>query len=214
MNKKRVAIFVSGSGTNMENIAVCTKSGKLSCDIVLVLCDNPNALALSRAQKLGLDTYVVERKNFGSKTEFDSHIHQKLMGKKVEAIFLAGYMRILTGDFVKRWQWRIINIHPSLLPKYPGPHSIQDAFEAKEKETGVTIHFVDEGVDSGPVIAQEKVPIMPNDSLDSLTQRVHETEYKLYPEALQLWLEGKATGKNNKVIIENNPSLRAKRSND
>lgn len=191
MNKKRVAIFVSGSGTNMENLAVLAKSGKLSCDIVLVLCDNPSALALSRAQKLGLETYVVERKNFASKAELDSHIHQKLMEKKVDAIFLAGYMRILTCDFVQKWPWRIINVHPSLLPKYPGAHSIQDAFEAKEKETGVTIHFVDEGVDSGPVIAQEKVPILPNDTLETLTQRVHETEYKLYPKALEMWLTGK-----------------------
>lgn len=194
----------------MENLAVCTKSGKLSCDIVLVLCDNSTALALSRAQKLGLETCVIERKKFGSKAEFDSEIHRKLQEKKVEAIFLAGYMRILSCDFVKQWAWRIMNVHPSLLPKYPGPHSIQDAFEAKEKETGVTIHFVDEDIDSGPIILQRKIPIMPNDTLESLTKRVHETEYKLYPEAIQLWLDGKVTVRNNKVIIENNSSLRSR----
>ncbi len=201
--KKRIAIFVSGSGTNMENIARHVQTGKLLCDIVLVLCDNPNALALKRAQKLGLETCVVERKNFSSKSEFDSAINEKLAAKKVEAIFLAGYMRIISPEFVRNWTWRIINIHPSLLPKYPGAHSIKDAFEAKEKETGVTIHFVDEGIDSGPIILQKKVPILPNDTIETLEARVHETEYQLYPEAIKLWLDGKVIVRNNRVEVLN-----------
>lgn len=201
MNKKRVAIFVSGSGTNMENIAVHAKEGKLPCDIVLVLCDNPSALALKRAAKLGLEVFVIERKNFSSKLQFDEKINQKLLEKNVEVIFFAGYMRILSSEFVRNWAWRIINVHPSLLPKYPGANAIKDAFEAKEKETGVTIHFVDEGVDSGPVILQRKVRIMPNDTLQSLEARVHETEYQLYPEAIQLWLAGKVVIRNNKAEI-------------
>lgn len=199
MTKKRVAIFVSGAGTNMENIAVHVKEGKLPCDVALVLCDNPSAPALKKAKKLGLETFVVERKNFSSKLEFEEKIHEKLLEKKVEAVFLAGYMRILSPEFVKKWTWRMINIHPSLLPKYPGAHAIQDAFEAKEKETGVTIHFVNEGVDSGPIILQRKVPIMPNDTLETLESRVHETEYQLYPEAIKLWLDGKVIVQKSKV---------------
>ena len=203
MVKKRIAIFVSGSGTNMENIARQVQTGKLSCDIMLVLCDNPNAFALKRAEKLGLDIFVIERKKFSSKSEFDSKINEKLKEKKIEAIFLAGYMRIISPEFVRSWAWRIINIHPSLLPKYPGVHSIKDAFEAKEKETGVTIHFVDEGVDSGPIIVQKKVPILPNDTLKTLETRVHEIEYQLYPEAIKLWLDGKVVVRNNRVEVLN-----------
>lgn len=185
----------------MEQIAMRVQEGKLPCEIALVLCDNPNAFALKRAAKLGLDTCVVERKNFASKAEFDSAIHQKLLRKKIEAIFLAGYMRILSPEFVRLWAWRIMNIHPSLLPKFPGAHAIREAFEAKEKETGVTVHFVDEGVDSGPIILQEKVAIFADDTLETLEQRVHETEYKLYPRAIQLWLSGKVTIENQKVKI-------------
>ena len=201
-SEKRVAIFVSGSGTNMENIARRAKEGKLRCDIALILCDNPNALALKRAANLGLETFVIERKNFNSKLEFDEKINQKLLEKKVEAVFLAGYMRILSPEFVKNWAWRIMNIHPSLLPKYPGANSIKDAFEAKEKETGVTIHFVNEGVDSGPIILQRKVPIMPNDTLQNLEARIHEMEYQLYPEAIQLWFDGKVVVENKTVRIQ------------
>ncbi len=186
----------------MENIALRVKEGKLPCDIALVLCDNPGALALKRAEKLGLETCTLERTNFASKSDFESKINEKLQEKKVEAIFLAGYMRILSVDFVRRWAWRIINVHPSLLPKYPGAHAIKEAFEAKEKETGVTIHFVDEGVDSGPVILQRKVPVMANDTLETLEARVHETEYQLYPEAIKLWLDGKVTVENKKVRIQ------------
>ncbi len=189
--KKRIAIFVSGSGTNMENIVRRIQTDGLDCAIVLVVCDNPSALALTRAARFGLETFVAERKNFKSKVEFDHHITEKLKEKKVDLILLAGFMRILSPEFVRAWRWRIINIHPSWLPKYPGAHAIKDAFEAKEKETGVTIHFVDEGVDSGPIILQRKVPIKPDDTFEMLEARVHAAEYELYPEAIQLFISEK-----------------------
>ncbi|MBI4395344.1 MAG: phosphoribosylglycinamide formyltransferase [Candidatus Omnitrophica bacterium] len=199
--KKRIAVFVSGSGTNMENIARKVKAGELDCEIVLVVCDNPNAYALKRAEQFQLETFVIERKNFKSKAEFEAAIDQKLRGKKVDAIFLAGFMRILSAEFVQKWKWRILNIHPSLLPKYPGVCAIKDACEAKEQETGVTIHFVDEGVDSGPVILQRKVPIQPTDTLAEVEARVHTTEYELYPEAIKLFLGGKLTVDGRQVKI-------------
>lgn len=199
--KKRIAIFVSGSGTNMENIAKCIQAGELDCQSALVVCDQPNALALERARRFGLECFVIERKNFKSKAEFDMKITEKLRQKKIDFILLAGYMRILSPEFVRTWPWKIINIHPSLLPKYPGAHAIKDAFEAKEKETGVTIHFVDEGVDSGPIILQRRVPIKPTDSLETLEARVHETEYELYPEAIKLLLAGKLVVEDRRVKI-------------
>lgn len=199
--KKRIAIFVSGSGTNMENIARRMQAGELDCEIALIVCDHPEAFALKRAAKFGLETFVIERKNFKSKTEFDAAISAKLKEKKIDLILLAGFMRILGPEFVRAWRWRILNIHPALLPKYPGAHAIQEAFEAKEKETGVTIHFVDEGVDTGPIILQRKVPIEPNDTLEMLETRVHATEYELYPEAIRLFLAGRLTVRGKEVKI-------------
>lgn len=202
MSKKRVAVFVSGSGTNMENLARKVQAGELDCEIALVVCDNPSAFALSRAAQLGLETFVIERQNFKSKVEFDAKITEKLRAKRIDAIFLAGFMRILSSEFVRTWRGRILNIHPSLLPKYPGTHAIRDAFEAKEKETGVTIHFVDEGVDTGPVILQRKVPIKPTDTLETLEARVHALEYELYTQAAQLFLLGKLKLEGSVVKIE------------
>ena len=190
--KKRFAIFVSGSGTNMENIAKKARSGELDCEIVTIVCDNPEALALKRAASLGLETFLVKRENFKTKVEFDAHITEHLRRRKIDAILLAGYMRILSPEFVRAWQGRILNVHPSSLPKYPGAHAIRDAFEAREKETGVTIHFVDEGVDTGPVVLQRRISIEPTDTLETLETRVHGVEYELYPEAIKLVLEGKA----------------------
>ena len=201
MSKKRVAIFVSGSGTNMENVARRAQSGEINCEIALVVCDNPNAFALERTRRLGLENFVIERKNFKSKAEFDAKITEKLTEKKVDFILLAGFMRILGPEFVRAWRWRILNIHPSLLPKYASAQAIKDAFEAKEQETGVTIHFVDEGVDSGPIILQKRVPIKFIDTFETLEARVHETEYQLYPEAIRLFLAGKLVVDGKRVRI-------------
>ena len=169
-----------------------------------VVSDNPSAYALKRAEPFGLETFVIERKNFKTKAEFDDAISRRLEEKGVEAIFLAGFMRILSPEFVRKWRWKILNIHPSLLPKYAGVHAIRDAFRAGEKETGVTIHFVDEGVDTGPIVLQKKVPILSTDTLEILESRVHAAEYELYPEAIQLFLAGRLEihGKQVEVLRE------------
>ena len=200
--KKRAAVFVSGSGTNLENIVKKIKHHELSCDIVSVVCDNPKAFALIRAMKFGIESFVIERSNFQSKAEFEATITEHLQHKKVDLILLAGYMRILSPEFVKLWQGKILNVHPSLLPKFPGAHSIKDAFEAKEKETGATIHFVTEEVDGGPIILQKRVPIHPDDTLETLEGRVHEAEYEIYPEAIKLFCDAKLTIENAKVKIK------------
>ena len=201
LEKKRVAIFVSGSGTNMENITRRIKAGELLCEIALIVCDNPKAYALMRAASLGLETFVIERGNFKSRAEFDAKITEKLKEKKTEAILLAGFMRVLSPEFVRVWRWRILNIHPSLLPKYPGVSAIGDAFRAREEETGVTVHFVDEGIDTGPIILQRKVPIKLTDTLEMLETRVHAMEYELYPEAIRLFLSEKLIVEDSKVKI-------------
>ena len=178
------AVFVSGNGTNMENLIKAAKDGRLQAEPALVICDQPAAPAIEKAERLGVPVCVVERKNFNSKEEFEAGIIRGLEAKKIEWIALAGFMRILSSDFVRRYHGKIINVHPALLPSFPGAHAIRDAFEAKVKETGVTVHFVDEGVDTGPVILQKKIAVNPGESLESFEEKIHKIEYEIYPEAL------------------------------
>lgn len=189
---KKIAIFISGSGTNMENLIKVSKAGKIpGAAISLVISDQPTAGGIDKARKLGVPVQVVERNKFGSKKDFEAQIFHLIDEARIDYLVLAGYMRILSNDFVRRYPGRIINVHPSLLPAFPGAHGIKDAFEAKVKETGVTIHFVDEGVDTGPIILQRKVPVAAGETLESLEAKVHAVEYEIYPEALNLVLSGK-----------------------
>lgn len=182
---KRLAIFVSGNGTNMENLIRRAQAGKIPAECCLVICDNPEAAAIQKAENLGVTVRVVERKNFGSKAEFEEEIIWHLAENKIDWIALAGFMCILSPDFVKRYAGRIVNIHPALLPDFPGAHAIRDSFAAKVKETGVTVHFVDAGIDTGPIILQRKIPVDPKETLKSLEAKIHAVEYELYPEALR-----------------------------
>ena len=187
----RLAIFVSGSGTNMENLVRRIRGERMDCEAALVVCDDPEAPALEKAKRLGVEAAVVERKKFETKAAFEAEILRRLEQNKIDWIALAGFMRILSPEFVRRTAGRLINIHPSLLPEFPGAHAIRDAFGAKVRETGVTVHFVDEGVDTGPVILRKKVPVDPKDTLESLEAKIHAAEYEIYPEALRLVLSGK-----------------------
>jgi phosphoribosylglycinamide formyltransferase-1 len=188
---KRLAFFVSGSGTNFENLVRRIQAGEIHAEPVLVISDNPQAGALERAKRLGVEARVIDRKKYILKANFEADIIWHLEEKKIDYIVLAGFMRILSGDFVERYPRRIINIHPAYLPDFPGAHAIKDAFEAKVKETGVTVHYVDAGVDTGPVILQRRVPVEAQDTLETLEARIHALEYELYPEALKMVLERK-----------------------
>lgn len=188
MGLKQIAIFVSGNGTNMENLLQHIRDGKLRAEPALIVSDNPGAYALKRAEKYNVECVVVDRKKYGSKEAFEAEIRRHLEQKKIDYVILAGFMRILSPSFVAAYPKRILNIHPALLPKFPGTHAIRDAWEAKQKVTGVTVHFVDEGVDTGPIILQREVRIEPKDTLESLEKKVHEVEYELYPEAINLVL--------------------------
>ncbi|MBI3313725.1 MAG: phosphoribosylglycinamide formyltransferase [Candidatus Omnitrophica bacterium] len=181
----RLAIFVSGSGTNMENLIKEIQAGRIPAVAELVISDSPEAKAIQKAENLGVTVRVVERKKFKIKQEFEDEIIWYLKQHKIDYIALAGFMKILSPEFVKLYWGKIINIHPSLLPAFPGGHAIRDAFEAKAKETGVTVHFVDTGVDTGPVILQKKLSVASDESLDSLETKIHHIEYEIYPEALR-----------------------------
>jgi len=189
---KRIAFLVSGSGTNAENLIKQIRAGEIHAEAAIVISNKPGAKALEKAAVLGVKTTVIDHKAYADRTAFDRALSECLEKHKIDIIVLAGFMRILTEEFVKKYHGRLINIHPALLPAFPGAHAIQDAWDAKVKETGVTVHFVDTGVDTGPVILQRKVSVLPNDTLEALEARIHKIEYEIYPQALNLVLSGKA----------------------
>jgi len=202
LSKKKLAVFVSGSGTNLENLSNKIREGKLNgCEIALVVSDNEKAVALERAKKSGLKSVVVRRRDSADTLSFEAKIMEALEREKVDFLVLAGFMRVLSPEFVRRYRWRIVNIHPALLPEFPGAHAISDAWEAGVRATGVTVHFVDEGVDTGPAILQRKISRTADDTLESLEEKIHALEYELYPQAVQLLVDGKLTVESGRVVI-------------
>jgi len=187
---KRIAFLVSGSGTNMANLIQRVRVGEIPADPVIVISNKPGVGALEKASALGVETVVIDHKAYASREAFDHALSECLDSHKIDYVVLAGFMRVLTPDFVRKYHGRLINIHPALLPAFPGAHAIKDAWDAKVKETGVTVHFVDSGVDTGPVILQRKVPVLPDDTLETLEIRIHQSEYEIYPEALKVVLLG------------------------
>lgn len=186
-----LSVFASGRGSNFLAIAKAVKSGRLKANLVLLVCDNPRALVLEKAKKLKVKSVLVERRNFVNKSEFEAKIISALKQEKAELIVMAGYMRMLSADFVRKYRNRIINVHPSLLPSFKGASGIKDAFSYGVKVTGVTVHLVDEEMDHGPIILQKTVEIKETDTLATLENRIHQAEHDLYPQAIKLILQGK-----------------------
>lgn len=191
----KIAIFVSGNGSNLQALIDATSLGKLRAEIMLVVCDRPGAFALTRAKEAGLATLVFNPREFSSKVVYEEMIATKLAELQVEYLVLAGYMRIIGPTLLDRYPQRIINIHPSLLPLFPGKDGVGQALKAGVTETGVTIHYVDEGIDTGPIIAQERISISPGESRASLESRIHKVEHRLYPQVLEGVLRAKGGAK-------------------
>ena len=174
----------------MANLIQRVRVGEIPADPVIVISNKPGVGALEKAAAMGVKAVVIDHKAYADREAFDHALSECLDSHKIDYVVLAGFMRVLTPDFVKKYQGRLINIHPALLPAFPGAHAIKDAWDAKVKETGVTVHFVDSGVDTGPVILQRKVPVLPEDTLETLETRIHQSEYEIYPEALKAVLFG------------------------
>ena len=185
MSKQRLAILISGRGSNMLALAQACASGEIHADVALVISNRKDAAGIQGAQKLGLEVAVIEHTAYESRVAFDSAITRRLDATKPDWIVLAGFMRILSTSFVKRWEGRILNIHPSLLPKYPGLNTHARAIEAGDREAGASVHLVTPELDAGPVISQVTVPILPDDTSDTLAKRVIKQEHRLYIEALK-----------------------------
>lgn len=181
----KIAIFASGSGSNFQSIVEATRSGSLQAAVGLLVCDKRNALVIERAEREGIPVLVIDPKEYETKNAYEEVILKALNEQNVEFIVLAGYMRLLGSVLLNEFQGRIVNIHPSLLPAFPGKDAIGQAFKAGVKVTGVTVHYVDEGMDTGPIIAQSAVSVLLGDDRDSLQARIQETEHKLYPTVLQ-----------------------------
>ncbi|AMM91506.1 phosphoribosylglycinamide formyltransferase [Peribacillus simplex] len=182
---KRLAVFASGNGSNFQSISEAIKSGKLAAEICLVVCDREDAYVLERAKLENIDSFSFSAKNYSNKTEYESVILEKLRQYEIEFIILAGYMRLIGPTLLQKYTQRIVNIHPSLLPSFPGKDAIGQAFDAGVKETGVTVHYVDDGMDTGPIIAQNAVPILEGDTKDILQKRIQAMEHDMYPSVLQ-----------------------------
>ncbi|KAH8400611.1 hypothetical protein KR222_008374 [Zaprionus bogoriensis] len=186
--RRRVAVLISGNGSNLQALIDASRDSAqaLHADIVLVISNKPDVLGLKRAASAGIPSLVISHRDFSSREEYDAELTRHLVAARVDLVCLAGFMRVLSAPFVRHWQGRLINIHPSLLPKYPGLHVQQQALDAGEKVSGCTVHFVDEGVDTGAILVQAAVPILDGDDVDSLSQRIHLAEHWAYPRAVAL----------------------------
>ncbi|WP_438749226.1 phosphoribosylglycinamide formyltransferase [Pararhizobium sp. O133] len=189
--RKRVVVFISGGGSNMLALAKAAAEPDFPAEIVAVMSDKPDAGGLAKAKALGIETFSFFRKDYDSKDAHEAAILSQLAELAPDLICLAGYMRLLSATFINAYEGRIINIHPSLLPLFPGLHTHQRAIDAGVKSAGCTIHFVTEGMDEGPVILQTEVPVLEGDTAETLAARVLIEEHKSYPAALRLVAEGK-----------------------
>jgi len=200
-DKARIAIFASGNGSNLEAILKAVKAGRVPAQVAFCFSDNPASKALERAKKLGFQTLQLSPKDFPDKKAYESVLTEKLRSAKVDWVILAGYMRLLGPDFVQMFAKRIINIHPALLPSFKGTHGIRDAWNYGVRFTGVTVHFVTDDMDGGPIISQTVVPVRMNDSLLRLEKRIHQEEHKLYPASIRKLLTQKFKIEGRKVIF-------------
>lgn len=188
MSKLKAAVFASGTGSNFEAIM---ETKHLACEIALLVCDKAGASVIAKAEKYGVPTFVFDAKQFPDKATYEKVIIDKLEESGISWIFLAGYMRIAGPTLLRSYEGRILNIHPSLLPAFPGVDAIGQAFRAGVGTTGVTVHYIDEGIDTGPIIIQEKVTILKDDTEESLKKRIQQVEHQLYPKVINQLLQSK-----------------------
>jgi phosphoribosylglycinamide formyltransferase-1 len=179
-----VGVLASGSGSNFEVIAEHVDAGRLDVELAGLVCNNPGARCLDRAERLGVDSSVVDHREFADRESFDRAVLERLDDWQVDWVVMAGWMRIVTDTFIDAYRDRILNLHPSLLPAFPGAHAVEDALEAGVNITGCSVHLVTEDVDDGPLVAQSAVPVHADDTSESLHERIHEAEHWLFPRAI------------------------------
>lgn len=202
MARKRTAVLISGSGSNLQALLDAAAQPDFPAEIVLVMSNKADAYGLERAKKAGVPTHVLSHKDYANREVFDGAVHDVLVKNDIEIVCLAGFMRLLTPDFVSLWQGKMINIHPSLLPSFKGLHTHERAIEEGVRFAGCTVHFVVAEMDAGPIIIQAAVPILQDDDADALRARVLENEHIIYPQALRWLAEGGLRVEGQRVIVK------------
>jgi phosphoribosylglycinamide formyltransferase-1 len=202
MNARKIGVLVSGRGSNLQVLLDAIAAGTLPLHIAVVISDNADAPALQRARTANIPALVVSRADFSSKEGFEDQLTEHLEQAGVQLVVLAGFMRLLSSHFINKWRQRVINIHPALLPSFPGLHAQAQALAYGVKLAGCTVHFVDEGTDTGPIIMQKQVPVYPEDTEETLSARILAQEHLALPEALRLWSADKLaiTGRIVKIL--------------
>ncbi|MBI5885818.1 MAG: phosphoribosylglycinamide formyltransferase [Deltaproteobacteria bacterium] len=200
-NKLPIGVLISGSGSNLQSIIDACEAGRLDAEVKVVVSNNPTAYGLERCYKHSIPTVVITKDEFPDKAAFDDEIIKTLNANGVNLVALAGFMRILTPALVAAFPMRIMNIHPSLLPAFPGLDVQRKALEHGVRFAGCTVHFVDAGVDSGPIIIQAAVPVLDDDTPETLSKRILVQEHRIYPQAIQLYAEGRLNVRNRRVFI-------------
>lgn len=202
MARLKLAVLVSGSGTNLQALIDACKEPGFSAEIVQVVSNRPGVTALERAAGAGIPTDVINHKAFTTRVAFDAAIHAVLEASGADLVCLAGFMRLFTDGFVERWRDRMINIHPSLLPAFPGRHTHKRALDAGVRFTGCTVHYVRPEMDTGPIIVQAAVPVHPDDTVERLRERVLSAEHRSYPLAVRLIAEGRVRVIDERAVID------------
>lgn len=202
---KRIVVLVSGEGSNLQALIDACQQGRINAQISAVFSNKSAAYGLERARLADIPAQALDVKAYEDRAAFDMALADAIEAYQPDLVVLAGYMRILTADFVQRFAGRMINIHPSLLPKYPGLHTHRQAIDNQDDEHGTSVHFVTEQLDGGPVILQAKVPVFSDDSEDDLVARVQTQEHNIYPLVVSWFVEGRLSLQNDQVLLDDNP---------
>lgn len=197
----RIAVFASGQGSNFQNLLDASRAGGLAAEIVLLVCDKPQAPVVERARQAGVECFLFDPKSYARREDYEAEIAIRLNELRVDLVVLAGYMRLLTPVLVEAFAGKMINIHPSLLPAFPGKNAIGQALDYGVKVTGATVHLVDGGMDTGAVVAQTVVEVAAEDTLQSLEAKIHAAEQQLYPQVVSWFAEGRIRVEGRKVIL-------------
>jgi phosphoribosylglycinamide formyltransferase-1 len=197
----RFGVLASGEGTNLQALIDAWQRGEIAGELVVVVANRPGAPALDRARAAGVDAVLLDHRGFGSRAAFDDALAEALAARRVEVVVLAGFMRILSAGFVRRYRGRLVNVHPALLPAFPGLDAQQQALDAGVKLSGCTVHLVDEGVDTGPIVAQAAVPVLADDTEATLSARIRQQEHLLLPRAVDALCRGVVQVRGRQVVV-------------
>ncbi len=189
MAKHKIGVLISGGGSNLQALIDASAKADYPASVAVVISNREDAYGLNRAREHDIPAHIINHKDYNTREAFDDAMQDMLERHNVEIVCLAGFMRLLSPKFVARWQGRLLNIHPSLLPSFKGAHAVRDALAAGTKESGCTVHLVTDELDSGPILLQAKLPVLPGDTEETLHFRIHEAEHRIYPEALRILCE-------------------------